>query len=272
MKDYLDALVAQFEQPSFIGQDPISIPHGFDDPRDQEIIGLFSALLAWGRRQTVLAKMEELCERMRYRPFQFVYDFQNGHDAERLAGFRHRTFQPVDALWLMKSLSAVVREHGSLEGAFAEGFSSKSPDVGPAIQHFSDRILTALLGMPARTAKHLARPITGSACKRLCMYLRWMVRPGPVDLGIWDRIRPHQLVLPLDVHSGRSSRALGLVTRRQNDWKAALELTDACRSFSSEDPCRYDFAFFGTGVLGVQLDERFVLNPEALQAPPPALS
>ncbi len=267
MKTYLDELVSRFEQPSFIGTDPISIPHGFDDPRDQEIIGLFAAILAWGRRETVLAKMAELCERMQYRPYRFVYDFRIDRDEARLRGFKHRTFQPVDALWMVQSLSVIVRHYGGLEAAFAAGLTDDTTDVGPAIQHFSDTVLLSASGMPARTAKHLARPATGSACKRLCMYLRWMVRSGPVDLGIWSRIRPDQLVLPLDVHSGRASRALGLVSRAQNDWKAAMELTEACRVLSPEDPCRYDYAFFGTGVLGVPLDERYVRNPEALQSP-----
>lgn len=257
MKAYLDALVGALEQPDFIGTDPVSIPHGFDDPRDQEVIGLFAALLAWGRRETVLAKMAELCERMNYRPFQFVYDFEPGRDGPALAGFKHRTFQPVDALWMVQSLSELVRRPGGLEAVFARGLSGPTDDVGPAIQRFSESVLTAVPGIPARTAKHLARPSTGSACKRLCMYLRWMVRPGPVDLGIWTAIKPHQLVLPLDVHAGRAARSLGLVTRKANDWRAAMELTEACRVLSPDDPCRYDYAFFGTGVLGMPLDARF---------------
>ena len=252
LKAYLDRLAAELEQPSFIDADPISVPHGFDDPRDQEVIGLFAALLAWGRRQTVLAKMEDLCERMQYRPFAFVRDFDEGRDAPRLRGFVHRTFQPVDALWLVKSLSTVLRRDGSLEAVFARG-ARDADHVGVAIERFSGTLLGEP-GLPPRTAKHLARPSTGSACKRLCMYLRWMVRSGPVDLGIWKRIEPRQLVLPLDVHSGRSARALGLLDRSQNDWKAAMELTEACRTLDPDDPCRYDFVFFGSGVLGMPLE------------------
>ena len=262
MKDYLDALVRQLEQPSFIDDDPISIPHGFEDPRDQEVIGLFAALLAWGRRQTVLSKMAELCERMGYHPHRFVYDYRDERDAPKLAGFKHRTFQPADARWLVRGLSAVIRRPGGLEGVFADGLDD-STNVGPAIQRFSEAVLTAVPGTPPRLAKHLARPSTGSACKRLCMYLRWMVRSGPVDLGIWNRIEPRQLVLPLDVHAGRSARALGLVTRSQNDWKAAIELTEACRTLDADDPCRYDYVFFGTAVLGVPLDMERAYRPAA---------
>ncbi|ARA93008.1 TIGR02757 family protein [Rhodothermaceae bacterium RA] len=257
LKAYLDALVRRFEQPAFIAEDPIAIPHGFDDPRDQEVIGLFAALLAWGRRQTVLDKMAELCARMAFRPYRFVYDFDEARDAPALEGFRHRTFQPIDALWLTKALSHELRTHGTVEALFARHLSAGDEHVGPAIQGFSAGVLTSLEGTPARLRKHLARPASGSACKRLAMYLRWMVRPGPVDLGIWSRIRPAQLVLPLDVHSGRQARALGLIDRAANDWKAALELTRRCRRLCPEDPARYDYAFFGAGAYGVSLDARF---------------
>ncbi|WP_456429461.1 TIGR02757 family protein [Rhodocaloribacter sp.] len=260
---YLDALVRRFEHPDFILTDPVSIPHGFDDPGDQEVIGLYAALLAWGQRKTLLRKMEDLCERMDYRPHRFVRDFDEVRDAEKLAGFKHRTFQPIDALWLTKSLQAVLRRYGSLEDLFAHHLSPGAPHVGPALQGFSETVMTALPGVPPRLRKHLARPNTGSACKRLNMYLRWMVRTGPVDLGIWTRIRPDQLLLPLDVHSGRQARALGLVTRKTDDWRAVLELTEACRSFSPHDPARYDFALFGPGAFDVPLDPRFIVRPEA---------
>jgi uncharacterized protein (TIGR02757 family) len=264
---YLEALVQRFEEPAFIPPDPISIPHAFEDPRDQEVIGLFAALLAWGQRATVLAKMEELCERMRYRPFAFVRDFHPTRDAATLAGFKHRTFQPIDAFWFTRSLSDALRRFGTVERLFASALPAGSPDVGPAIQAFGETLMKTSPDVPARLAKHLARPDTGSACKRLCLYLRWMVRPGPVDLGIWTAISPHQLVLPLDVHSGRQARALGLLDRATNDWQAAIELTAACRRLCPDDPCRYDFALFGTGAYGVSLDARFAPGANATGSP-----
>lgn len=256
LKEYLDGLVDRFERPDFIATDPIAIPHGFDDPLDREVIGLFAALLAWGQRRTILNKMEELCERMHYQPFRFVYDFDPARDAQRLATFKHRTFQPEDAFWLTRNLSGLLRRHGGLEPAFVRRLSP-AEDVGAAIQGFSEAVLSCSPETPARLAKHLARPSTGSACKRLCMYLRWMVRGGPVDFGLWTHIRPAQLVLPLDVHSGRQARALGLLSRAQNDWRAAIELTERCRALDPADPARYDFAFFGSGAYGVSLDPRF---------------
>lgn len=260
LKAYLDTLVERYETPAFIASDPISIPHGFDDPRDQEVIGLYAALLAWGQRKTVLNKMADLCERMQYRPDHFVRHFDETRDAYRLAGFKHRTFQSIDALWFTKNLGAALRRYGTLENLFASHLSSEAEDIGPAIQGFSTTLMTISPDTPARLQKHLARPEKGSACKRLCMYARWMVRPGPVDLGIWNRIRPDQLVLPLDVHSGRQGRALGLLSRKQDDWQAAQILTDACRHLDPTDPCRYDYALFGVGAYKEPLDPRFIVH------------
>ncbi len=248
-KDYLERLVRHFEQPAFIDKDPVSIPHGFDDPRDREVIGVYAALLSWGRRETVLKKMADLCERMRYRPYAFVRGFDPDRDAGRLREFRHRTFQPEDLFWFTHNLGLLLRQHDTMEELFARNLSAAA-HVGPAIQGFSEALLTAHPNTPARLRKHLARPATGSACKRLNMYLRWMVRPGPVDMHLWKRIAPRQLMLPLDVHSGREARRLGMLARRSDDWKACVELTEICRRLCPEDPARYDFAFFGLGAYG----------------------
>lgn len=247
----LNALVLRFEQSDFIQDDPISVPHGFDDPRDQEMIGLFAALLAWGQRKTILNKMADLCERMRFQPYQFVLNFDEQRDAPQLLGFKHRTFNHDDAIALTKSLSAILNKYNTLENAFAVHLDQSSTDVKDAIQGFSTEVMQIVPNTPQRLQKHLARPASGSACKRLNMYLRWMVRPhSPVDFGIWTTIKPSQLVLPLDVHSGRQARRLGFLTRDKDDWQAALELTEACRRLDPNDPAKYDFAFFGIGVYG----------------------
>ncbi len=246
----LERLVRHFEQPAFIDKDPISVPHGFDDPRDQEVIGVYAALLSWGRRETVLKKMADLCERMRFRPYAFVRGFDADRDAGRLRGFRHRTFQPEDLFWFTHNLGVLLRRRDTMEELFARGLSLSAPHVGPAIQGFSEAVMAAHPDTPARLRKHLARPSAGSACKRLNMYLRWMVRPGPVDMHLWKRISPRQLMLPLDVHSGREARRLGMLARRSNDWKGCVELTENCRRLCPEDPARYDFAFFGLGAYG----------------------
>jgi len=237
LQSYLDTLVARYEDPSFVEDDPISIPHAFDNPRDQEVIGFYAALLAWGRRDVLLRKLEELCERMNHAPAHFVRTFDASRDAEALDGFVHRTFQPVDALW--------------------PGTTDAPSPVAEMIQGVSTTLLTIDNDTPQRLRKHLARPTAGSACKRLNMYLRWMVRPGPVDFGIWDCLVPAELMLPVDVHVGRQARALGLLERKSNDWTAVRRLTAVCRHFCPDDPARYDFAFFGTGAQGESLDTRF---------------
>ncbi len=256
-KKYLDGLADHYESPAFIDADPISIPHAFDDPRDQEVIGLYAALLAWGRRTTILNKLQDLCERMAYRPAAFVRNFDPVRDAALLEGFVHRTFQPADAFWFTRNLSRLLQKHGSVEQIFARHLPSNAETVEAAIQGFSTSIMRAHPETPHRLQKHLARPEAGSACKRLAMYLRWMVRPGPVDFGLWSSISPEQLVLPLDVHVGRQARALGMVQRKSNDWKAVLSLTEKCRTLNPSDPARYDFAFFGVGAYDDSLDERF---------------
>ena len=251
-KHVLDGLVDRYERREFISDDPVSIPHAFDDPCDQEIIGLFAALLAWGRRSILLSKLAELVERMEYRPHQFVTNFSYGQHATQLAGFRHRTFQPKDAVALTLAIQAILHKHGSIEQLFASFLTKDTPTIEPAIEGTSETLFSIVPGTPTRLRKHLSRPSTGSACKRFSMYARWMVRPGPVDLGIWTGVSASQLVLPLDVHTGRQARRMGLLSRKQNDWKAVLELTDQCRILAPNDPVRYDLALFGVGAYGGQ--------------------
>ncbi|MCY4159006.1 MAG: TIGR02757 family protein [Bacteroidetes bacterium] len=245
---YLDQLVAHFEQPSFIAEDPVSLCHTFTDRFDQEVIGLYAATLAWGSRATILSKLENLCTRMCFKPWSFVKYFDPARDSEILRTFVHRTFQPEDCIAFTHNLSLLINQYGNIENIFA--CHPKAVDTRDAIERFSTRMMTIREDTPHRLQKHLARPSRKSACKRLTLYLRWMVRPGPVDLGIWDSIKPHQLLLPLDIHSGRQARELGLLARKSNDWKATIELTEACRKLNRSDPARYDYALFGLGAYG----------------------
>jgi uncharacterized protein (TIGR02757 family) len=251
LRSYLDPIVDRFEQADFIKDDPISIPHGFEDPDDQSIIGLFAALLAWGRRDIMLAKLVQLCERMDYKPAEFVRTYSASSSRSKLEGFVHRTFNANDAEGLTLSLQALLTD-SSLEDIFRRGMKAESP-IESGIQYLSEQIVQNVPGQPKRIQKHFARPSSGSSCKRWNMYLRWMVRPGPVDLGLWKSIPARELLLPLDVHSGRQARCIGLINRNANDWKATLELTKACQQLNIEDPARYDFALFGTGAAGEQL-------------------
>lgn len=252
LRAYLDPIAARFERSAFIEDDPISIPHGFDDPEDQLMIGLFAALLAWGRRDIMLAKLGDLCERFAYRPARFIHDYRPNRDRECLRGFKHRTFNDQDLHGLVSSLQTVTSSQ-SLEALFQSGMTTDEP-VRDGIEHFSSTLLNNVPGQPIRIRKHIARPSTGSACKRINMFLRWVTRSGPVDLGLWTCLDPADLMLPLDVHSGTQARTVGMLTRKSNDWRAAEELTAACRSLDPNDPCKYDFAFFGTGSAGESLE------------------
>lgn len=248
---WLETRVRRYEVPAFIDTDPISIPTAFSEADDRAIAGLFAALLAWGQRVTMLRKLEDLMERMHYQPARYVYDFDEMYDGAALDGFVHRTFHADDARWLCKLLRDAWRSQGSIEGLFARHLTPSSDNIGGAIEGFSRHLLEEVQpSVPTRLAKHLARPSRGSAAKRLCMFLRWMVRSGPVDFGLWTNISPAQLVLPVDTHSARVARSLGLLSRKQNDWKAAEELTLHCKQLDPSDPARFDFALYGAGVNG----------------------
>lgn len=277
LERYLDSLVDRYETPAFIADDPISIPHLFENPRDQEVIGLYAALLAWGRRDVMLRKLRELCERMDGAPHRFVRSFEMDRDATALADFVHRTFQPVDAIWLTQNLRIALDRYGTVENLFAahrpspENSTSDASPVRRMLNGVSTTLLTLHNDTPQRLRKHLARPETGSACKRLNMYLRWMVRSGPVDFGLWTCLEPGELMIPMDVHVGRQARTLGLVHRKTNDWTAVRRLTAVCRHFHPSDPARYDFAFFGIGSQEDSLDTRFTgdnsVDPSSLPIP-----
>ncbi|MEL6357187.1 MAG: TIGR02757 family protein [Bacteroidota bacterium] len=248
-KSLLDHYVELYNQPDFIQEDPISLPHAFTDQRDQEIIGFWTAMLAWGQRKTILNKSLELVELMGGEPHRFITEHKE-EDRARFAEWKHRTFNYTDTLYFLEWLQRYYLEHESLELAFAKHLEPDSQDIELALLGFHKQFFS-LPDAPQRTRKHVATPARKSRCKRLCMFLRWMVRKDDrgVDFGHWKKIAPHQLCLPLDVHVERIARRLGLLKRKQCDWQAVKELTANLRRFDAADPARYDFALFGLGVL-----------------------
>jgi uncharacterized protein (TIGR02757 family) len=249
LKQQLDELVNHYNRPDFIEEDPISIPHQFSCRQDIEIMGFWSAMLAWGQRKTIINKSQELVALMDGAPYTFIKQHTEA-DRARFLDFKHRTFQPTDTLYFLDFLQRYYQEHDSLETAFARHLTPESEHVGPALIGFHKDFFDHPVA-PQRTRKHVATPLRKSTCKRLNMFLRWMVRKDErgVDFGIWNGISPAQLLIPLDVHVERVARRLGLLTRKQVDWQAVLELTEALRHYDAADPVKYDFALFGMGVL-----------------------
>lgn len=251
LKDYLDSYVEKFNQAHFIENDPISIPHQFSTLQDIEITAFWTSMLAWGQRKTIINNANKLFKLMDNAPYDFILNHQE-IDRQRFMDFKHRTFQPLDTLYFLEFLQHFYRHHSSLEEAFIPTLTHSNNDyVENALKGFHELFFSLELA-PQRTRKHIATPQSKSTCKRLCMFLRWMVRNDNrgVDFGLWQQIPTAALMMPLDVHVERHARRLGLIQREKTDWTTVKELTENLRQFDPSDPVKYDFALFGMGVLG----------------------
>jgi len=246
LKTLLDDRVDKYNRTGFIDMDPISIPHKFTLKQDVEITAIWTAVLAWGQRVTIINKANELFDLMDGAPHDFIVNHEE-KDRARFENFKHRTFNYTDTLYFLEFLQHHYKQHNRLEQAFlVEG---KCNSLRESLTHFREYFFS-LPHAPHRTRKHIASPARKSTCKRLCMFLRWMVRHDEkgVDFGLWKEISPSQLMMPLDVHVDRVARSLGLLKRKQNDWETVEELTKSLRRFDPLDPVKYDFALFGMGV------------------------
>lgn len=283
LKAFLDSKVEQYNCLDFIPNDPVVIPHQFTVKQDIEIMGFFAAMLAWGQRKTIINKCNELSDRVDGKPYDFVKNHQET-DLKSLLGFKHRTFNDTDLLYFIHFFQNHYSHYNSLEDAFIPKVSTrvfrdeflevsdntssielsspacyagelknkKNPDyknVESYLNHFRTYFFS-LPDFPRRTIKHVSSPAQKSTCKRLNMFLRWMVRKDDkgVDFGIWNKIKPSQLICPCDVHVDRVARKLNLIKRKQTDWLTAIELTERLRELDSSDPVKYDFALFGLGI------------------------
>lgn len=240
--------MAEYNRPSFIEHDPVCIPHRYHLKQDIEISGFIAAVLAWGQRKTIINKCTAFFALMDNAPYDFILHHQE-NDLKPFLNFKHRTFNATDALYFIEFFRWFYQQYDSLEEGFLLGLDEKSQNATQSLIHFH-RLFFSLPDFPARTRKHISTPERNSACKRINMFLRWMVRKddGGVDFGIWSKIRPDQLVCPCDLHVDRVARYLGLITRKQTDWQTALELTENLKQFDPQDPVKYDFALFGLGV------------------------
>ncbi len=247
LKDFLDEKYFLYNNKKFVETDPISIPHKFTNKQDIEIAAFLAATIAWGNRQSIINNATKLMQFMDFSPHSFVTQ-ATPKDIKVFEKFVHRTFNGEDCMFFIKSLKQLYKKNESLESLFSKGIQPKDATIKNSIVNFREEFFS--IKHPVRTQKHVSNPLKNSSSKRLCMFLRWMVRKDKagVDFGIWQTIDASKLCLPLDVHTGNVSRKLGLLTRNQNDWQAVEDVTSLLKQLDPKDPVKYDFALFGLGV------------------------
>ena len=252
---FLHNLYEAYNTRRFIDSDPVQFLHRFDDPGDQEVVGLVASGLAYGRVASIHASVEEFLRRVEYSPSQFADGTSRSRKLRSLDGFRHRWTPASDVVDLLEGVKRVRREKGCLQEAVMEHLREEHLSVREAASGF----VRALAKDGASKNSLLADPASGSACKRLFLFFRWLARKDEVDLGIWSRLPVSKLVVPVDVHMHRAGQALGFTKRKQADLKAAMEITRGFKRLNSDDPLRFDFALTRPGILG-SIDLRDVLG------------
>lgn len=245
LKNFLDGKVDKYNRTEFIDSDPIQIPRQFNQKENIEIAGFLAATISWGNRQAIIKNASRLMQMMENQPHEFLTEGTSS-DFEKLGSFVHRTFNGQDCIYFMHSLKNIYKNHGGLQPVFETGYRTNQ-NIKSSLIHFH-KVFFELPG--ERTRKHVANVEKGASGKRLNMFLRWMIRDDKrgVDFGIWNGIPASALMLPLDVHTGNVARKLGLLNRKQDNWKAVEEVTSELRKFDPEDTVKYDFALFGLGV------------------------
>jgi len=261
LKPYLDQLTEQVETEEYIATDPVQFIHAFDEKEDKLIAGFFAAIMAWGRRDIVIRKVEDFLSRLDFQPRSSILSY-SATDRDILRGFKHRTFKPVDMHWMMIIIQRIITRYGSFEQFWEFCYDESNGDN----KQFMSNIHTYFFDMAPeaaqRTRKHISRADKKSACKRLWLFLKWTTRPNsPVDQPLMDFLPTSKLMIPLDVHVARHSRALGLLQRKSNDWKAVVNLTRILRYLDPKDPVKYDYALFGLSSNPDFIPNYFVSNP-----------
>lgn len=245
LKSYLDEKADQYNNPDFIENDPLQIPHRFSAKQDIEIAGFLSATISWGNRKSIIKSAEKMLDIMGNSPYDFVLNYSEKELASIQDKSIHRTFNGQDFAYFIRQFNRIYKENESLENLFK--INDPEINFSHAIERFRNSFLEA---EKHRSHKHISSPYKNSSAKRIIMFLRWMIRKDKrgVDFGIWENIDQKYLSIPLDVHTGNISRKLGLISRTQNDWKTVEKLDEVIRKFDKNDPAKYDFALFGLGV------------------------
>jgi uncharacterized protein (TIGR02757 family) len=246
LKEFLEEKYDQYNRPSFIESDPVQVPHLYQNPDDIEISAFLTATIAWGQRKSIITNAHRLMQLMGNSPFDFIMNADE-RQLDGLQKFVHRTFQGADCIFFIRSLRNIYINHGGLKTLIESDYKQTS-DIAEGLARFRNVFFE--IDGPARTKKHISDVSKGASAKRLNMFLRWMVRNDKrgVDFGLWNAVPSSALYIPLDLHTGNIARKLGLLSRKQNDWKAVKELTSHLREFDPNDPVKYDFALFGLGV------------------------
>lgn len=241
----LEALYGRYNRRQFVHPDPLEFLYHYDDPADREVVGLIAACLAYGRVAQILRSVSGVLDKLGARPARALRDSRPARMAASFSGFKHRFQTETELLALLGGMRESLRKYGSLEACFAQGLQADHENVVPALGRFVHEL------DPGGVCGHLlSDPARGSACKRLHLYLRWMARSDDVDPGGWDSVSPEMLLVPLDTHMHRIATALGAVSsgRKSADGKAAIEITEAFKRISPDDPVRYDFALTRLGI------------------------
>ncbi len=266
LKEPLEHLYRSFDYRGRVDRDAIRFPLRYSDPIDREVVGLLAACLAYGRVEVFSRALDRVLAAMGPSPAAFVREFRIERDAVRFDDFLYRLNRPRDLVALCLALQQILAKHGSLESFFLAGHAASHPDVGPALERFSRGFLEADLrrvfpgGTLSRGYRHLfPLPSTGGPCKRLNLFLRWMVRREPPDFGLWRRVSPAKLLIPLDTHIENMSRAVGLTRRKTRDWRMATAITRRLASLDPHDPVKYDFALCHKRMSGDCLGRRDVV-------------
>lgn len=253
-KKYLNDLVKEYEVPDFIVKDPVQFPHLYTKQQDIEVSGLISSCFAYGSRPKIVETLEYIHSFFNGSPAEFVLNFDIDRDAELFKGFLYRYNTERDLILLFHVISQALKNYDSLEKAFLQGYNPDEKNIKLSLTNFVN-LLRGYLPCDETACRGLFHllpsPELGSACKRLNLFLKWMVRKPPVDLNIWKTIPESKLIIPLDTHVARISRKWGLASRNSNDWKTAEEITENLKKFDKKDPVKYDFAIFGLGISGL---------------------
>ncbi len=257
LKKTLDTLYAEYNFRDRIAFDPIEFPRRYGDPGDIEAAGFIASCFAYGRVDLFKPVVKGILDAAGSSPYAFLLGFRTAEHGPLLEGVQYRFNRNADIVCLLHILGSVLREHGSLERIFKNFYRESDPHIGSGLTGLVNALLevdtSAVYGRdirPGGLRQFFPSPANGSACKRMNMFLRWMIRDRDIDLGIWKGIPKNKLIIPLDVHIARISRCLGLTGRASQDWKTAVEITAALKRFDPGDPLKYDFALCHQGISG----------------------